>query len=199
MNLKVFSNLLGGALIAAGVYSCASCSNSSYSDKAKQKASEYLNGYDLLKAERFANQQNNYDHYNGDAIEYWDSLLIEAKSKEAYVKGQQYINDSVNGRFYRKEKFKPKLDTILSDPDVIKCSREEYARYTNAQDFIKARNNAPKNTHFGKNHLVSTTHFWNLITIVGKQQEAFNKGIIDQREKIKQQKNEGAFNALNSK
>lgn len=183
MNIKQISYSLIGCLMFVGT--CVSCNNDKYEIKSKNDAVKYLNGNDLLKAERFASQQKNDDIYNGEAIAYWDSLLIEAKSKEAYLKGMQVIKDSADGKFFRKEKFKANLDTILTG-SIIENSINEYANYTNAEDFIKARNNAPENIKYGfKNNLIGTTHYWNLITIAGKQNEAYKKGMEDARMELK--------------
>jgi len=84
----------------AGV--CTSCVDTKYENNAKAKAVKYLNGDELLKAERFARQQYNSDQYDGKEIVYWDSLLIEAKAKQAYIEGQKLIRDNVNGTHYKK-------------------------------------------------------------------------------------------------
>lgn len=125
------------------------------------------------------------DTYNAEAIKYWDSLLIEAKAKEAYYKGQKVIRDSADGNFYRKEKFEPSLDTICTE-NVIDDSKKEFAKYANAEDYIKARDNTPDTyAYIFKNTLVSTTHYWNLITMTGRQNEAYQKGMSDARKEIK--------------
>jgi hypothetical protein len=55
----------------------------------------------------------------------------------------------------------------------------------NAQDFLKARDNAPKDCdYFGGNHFVGSTHYWNLITLAGKQNEAYQKGMADARKEL---------------
>ena len=66
MNIKKVSFGLISASIMAGAFSA--CSEPKYENKAKEQAVKYLNGDELLKAERFASQQLNYDKYNGDAI-----------------------------------------------------------------------------------------------------------------------------------
>lgn len=186
MNIrKVSYSLLGGLMLAGAV---TSCSNDTYVNKAKSDAVEYLNGDELLKAERFASQQPNHDNFNGKAIEYWDSLLIEAKSREAYIKGKNLIIDSLNGKHHRKEKYKAPLDTIITEPYVIESAKNEYAKYTTAHDFINARDNAPKEKNKFNNDLVGTTHYWNLITMSGKQKEAYRKGMADERKKLMPEK-----------
>ena len=80
MNIRKVSSIgLIGTAMMTGVLS--SCVESKYEDKAKAQAVKYLTGDELLKAERFANMQTNYDSYNGDAIVYWDSLVADAKVK----------------------------------------------------------------------------------------------------------------------
>ncbi len=178
---KVSYGFVGAALMAA---SLTGCTEPKFENKAKEVAIKYLRGDELLKAERFANQQQNYDKYNGEAIAYWDSLLIEAKSKEAYLKGMQVIKDSAEGKFFRKEKFKAPLDTICSE-DFIEETSKEYAKYTSAEEFIKAREKAPDNYVSGAfNNKAASTHYWNLITTTGKQKYAYNKGMVDARNEL---------------
>ena len=183
MNIrKVSFGLIGVTMIAGSI---ASCTNSKYVDKAKEDAVKYLNGDELLKAERFAAQQTNYDKYNGEAISYWDSLLINLKIKEAYNRGQQLIKDSLNNIHYRKEKFNVPFDTIFPE-NVTENSRNEYAKYTNAQDFINARNCAPDDYKMQfNNDKVGSIHYWNFITMIRKQKEAYNRGMADARIELK--------------
>ena len=182
MNInKVSYGLVGTVLMGV---SLTGCTEPKYENKAKEMAVKYLRGDELLKAERFASQQPNYDKYSGEAITYWDSLLIEAKSKEAYLKGMQVIKDSAEGKFFRKEKFKAPLDTICSE-DFIEETIKEYAKNTSAEEFIKARENAPGNYVSGAyNNKAASTHYWNLITTTGKQKYAYNKGMVDARNEL---------------
>lgn len=180
MNIKHVSIGMIGAALMGGVLS--GCSEHKYENEAKSKAVKYLRGDELLKAEKFARQQNNYDKYSGEAIAYWDSLLIEAKTKEAYTKGLQVIQDSIYGKPYTKMKLKPQFDTIVAAENVIDSSRKEYAELTSAEDFIKAKNNAPNDCTTGfYNNLVGSTHYWNLITLTEKQNEAYQQGMADIR------------------
>lgn len=182
MNVSKVSCRLIGLAMAAGVVS--GCVEPRFEEKAKAQAIKYLKGDELLKAERFSRQQQNYDKYSGEAIEYWDSLLIEAKAKEAYQKGYQLVKDSLNGVHHRKEKFKAPLDTIFTS-DVIVDSKIEYAKYTDAENFVKLRDNAPDNYVMGAfNNLGASTHYWNLITMAGKQKDAYNKGMNDARKEL---------------
>ena len=183
MNIKRVSySLIGGLLLTAPI---TSCSDDSYEKKAKASAVEYLNGDNLLRAERYARQQQEDDTYNAEAVMYWDSLLTEAKVKEAYVKGQQLIKDSINKNYSRKNKYKMPLDTIINN-DWLGNLKKEYAKYVNAKDFIKARDNAPDDYQYKLvNQLAAKTHYWNLITAAGKQNEAYQQGIVDERAKIK--------------
>jgi hypothetical protein len=139
-----------------------------------------------LRAERFAQEQHESDQYSAQAVAYWDSLIIEAKSKEAYIKGLQVIKDSADGNFFRKDKYRQHLDTII-DYNLCTNLKAEYARYSTAKEFIKARDNAPADT---KSHIYNEspyqTHYWNLITSIGKQKEAYQKGMNDARKVLKQ-------------
>lgn len=183
MNVSKISYGLVSVALMAGALT--SCSETKYEDKAKSEAVKYLRGDELLKAERFANQQTNSDKYSGEAIAYWDSLLIEAKSKEAYIKGQKLIQDSLNGIHYRKNKYRVPLDTIIKNEDIINDTREEYAKYITAEDFIRIRNNAPKDYVSGAyNNMAVSTRYWNLITLAGKQNEAYQKGMADARQEL---------------
>lgn len=183
MNIqKVSYGMIGLSMLAGTV---ASCSDTKYENKAKAQAVKYLSGDELLKAERFARQQYNSDQYNGEAIAYWDSLLVEAKAKQAYLEGQQLIRDSVNGIHHRKAKYKAPLDTIMTN-DIIGNPRKEYAKYVSAEEFLKSRNNAPNDydVKLGYNNLVGSTHYWNLITLAGRQNDAYQKGMADARKEI---------------
>ncbi len=183
MNIKKVSYGIVGLSMLAGTI--ASCSDTKYEDKAKAQAVKYLKGDELLKAERFARQQYNPDQYNGNAIVYWDSLLIETKAKQAYIEGQQLIRDSVNGIHYRKTKYKAPLDTVMTS-DIIESPKSEYAKYVSAEKFLESRNNAPQGTGVNfANNLVGSTHYWNLITLAGKQNEAYQKGMADARKELK--------------
>ena len=183
MNIKKVSYGMIGLSMLAGTI--ASCYDTKYEDKAKAQAVKYLSGDELLKAERFARQQYNSDQYNGEAIAYWDSLLVEAKAKQAYLEGQQLIRDSVNGIHHRKAKYKAPLDTIMTN-DIIGNPRKEYAKYVSAEEFLKSRNNAPNDydVKLGYNNLVGSTHYWNLITLAGRQNDAYQKGMADARKEI---------------
>ena len=182
MNIKNVSFGLIGVAMMVGTLS--GCNETKYVNNAKNKAVKYLNGDELLKAERFASQQPNYDKFSGEAVAYWDSLLIEAKAKEAYLKGMQVIKDSADGRFFRKEKFKAQLDTICSD-DFLDDLINEYAKYTSAEEFIKVRENSPYRYVSGAyNNKAASTHYWNLITSSGKQETAYNKGMADARREL---------------
>ena len=180
MNIRQISFNIAGAAMLAGV--CTGCSDDSYMNKAKKDATQYINGYDLLKAERHERLQQADDRLSAKEVMYWDSLLIEAKSKEAYAKGQQLIKDSLNGNHYRKEKFIPKLDTIISG-NLITNQRENVAKLMSAKEFIKYRDNAPQKDGLA-NEFPYRTHYWNLITLAGKQNEAYQKGMADERAKI---------------
>lgn len=182
MNIKKVSYGLIGTMLMAG--SLSSCNETKYEDNAKAKAVKYLRGDELLRAERYARQQYNSDQYNGEAITYWDSLLTEAKAKEAYVQGQQLIKDSVNGIHHRKAKYKAPLDTIMTN-DIIETPKNEYAKLVSGEEFIKARNNAPDDYDANlANNLVGSTHYWNLITLAGRQNEAYQKGMAVERAKL---------------
>jgi len=185
MSIRQISYSLIGAFLMTGM--CLSCENTEYRDKAKAQAAEYLNGYDLLRAERNANQQYvNSDIYAAE-VAYWDSLLIEAKSKEAYIKGQQMVRDSADGKFFRINKYKANLDTLI-DINLINNVRQEYSKYVDAKTFIKQRENVPtKENHFYDYPF--PTHYWDLITIAAKQQEAYNKGAKDERIRLNAPKN----------
>ena len=205
MNIKNVSLGLVASTLISGIFS--SCYDNKYEEKAKSKAIKYLNGSQLIKAEIIASQQPNNDSHSGEAIAYWDNLLIEAKAKEAYVLGQELVRDRAKKVLYREKKFVMPLDTILPN-DIIVNSRNEYAKYTSAKDFISARDNAPSDYSnvFSANQKAASTHYWNLITLAGRQQEAYKKGIDDENERINKSKTnlditplqKAAINAVNT-
>ena len=66
--------------------------------------------------------------------------------------------------------------------DIIESPRSEYAKYVSAEEFLKARNNVPHENGVNfANNLVGSTHYWNLITLAGRQNEAYQKGMADAR------------------
>ena len=180
MNVRQISYSLFGAFMLAGALS--SCTNSSYKDSAKEKALKYINGNELLRAEIYASKQESDDRISSEEVNYWDSLLIEAKSREAYIKGQQFVKDSVNKNFYKKEKYRQKFDTIVPN-NFIDSLKKEVANYKSAADFIKLRNNAPKKDSYA-NEFPQETHYWNLIRLKASQKEAYNKGANEARKEI---------------
>ncbi len=186
MNIKQVSYCLVGSVVLAA--SSIACTNTEYRDKAKEQAAKYLNGYDLLKAERMERQQVYDDYMSGAKVAYWDSLLVEAKTKEAYFAGQQMIKDSVNRKFFRKNKYKANLDTII-ERNLMENLTEDYSKYTNAETFMRLRDKAPSNKSAVISELPYQTHYWNLITLAGKQQEAYNKGAANERAKIHSKRN----------
>ena len=181
MNIRQVSYGIIGSLLMAGA--CTACVNEEYKNKAKSQAVEYLNGYDLLRAERMSEQQHHNDQVAGAKVAYWDSLLIEAKSKEAYARGQQMIKDSAEHKFFRKDKYKFNLDTII-DRDWIYKIEEEYSKYADAKTFMKLRKKEPTTGYVAINAFPYQIHYWNLITLAGKQREAYNKGAADERAKL---------------
>jgi len=180
MNVRNVSYSFIGGLMLAGI--CASCVNDSYRNKAKEKAVQYLNGEELLKAERFERQQYEDDMISANLVTYWDSLYIEGKSKEAYAKGQQLIRDSLNGIHHRKEKFQPKLDTILQK-NMVNNQQENVAKIVSAKEFLQYRSRIPEKESYA-NELPYKTHYWNLITLAGRQNEAYQKGMADARKEL---------------
>ena len=200
MNIRRLSfGLIASALLAGTV----GCVNENYKNNAKQQAVQYLDGYQLLKAERCEQMQHTTDQYAAVEVNYWDSLLLEAKSKAAYIRGQNLIKDSLQGIHHRKEKFTPKLDTVIQSNLLTKV-QEEIAQYVSAQDLIRYRENAPVANRI-VNTLPEKTHYWNLITLSGKQNEAYQKGMADERAKISKSKDaindavtKAAINAYNS-
>ena len=184
MSIREVSLGLISTVIMTGAFS--SCYEHKYENKAKENAIQYLNkSEDFLKSERIAAKQLNPDLYNGEAIMYWDSLLIEAKSKEAYYKGMQVIKDSSEGKFFRKEKYKAPIDTVVDTSiNLVDQLRNEYARYATTKDFIKARENAPEDFNKGINDLPYSIHYWNMITLSGKQNEAYQRGMVDARQEL---------------
>ena len=180
MNIKQVSYSLIGSFLLAGAMT--SCVNNSYSEKAKAQAAKYMNGDELLRAEFYASHQKTDDRISAKEINYWDSLLTEAKSKEAYIKGQQMVKDSIDRKFFKRERYRQKLDTIISY-GIVNNLQEEYANYINAKDLIRLRENAPKKEGLA-NELPYQTHYWNLITSAAKQKEAYNKGAADARKEL---------------
>ena len=180
MNVKQISYGVIGSLILS--YGLTSCSDNRYRNKAKQDAIEYLSGADLIKAEKYAKEQYPDDIMPSNAVAYWDSLLIEAKAKEAYLKGVQMVKDSAAGKPFRKEEFTQKLDTVVP-LGFLNETIESYSKYTTAKEFIDKRNNSPAKEGL-ENEFPYETHYWNLITMTAKQQEAFNKGAADARKEL---------------
>lgn len=180
MNIRQISYSLFGAFMFAGALS--GCTDSSYKENAKEKAVKYLNGNELLRAEIYASKQKSEDGISSAEVNYWDSLLIDAKSKESYLKGLQFVKDSVNKKFYKREKYRQKFDTIVPN-NFIDSLKKEVANYKSAEEYIKLRNNAPKKDSYA-NEFPQETHYWNLIRLKAEQKEAYNKGANEARKEI---------------
>ena len=185
MNIKPITKGIIGLTMLAGTASVTSCVFTDYEEKAKEKAVKYLTGDELLKTERILGEQSGSDERQAPATVYWDSLLTEAKVQEAYFQGQQLIRDSLVGKHRRKPRFKANLDTIIHSQNLYQELIEEYASKVSAEQFIKARNNQPKNYSefsFVMDGNPNKIHYWNLITETYRIKEAFYKGMQDERE-----------------
>ena len=75
------------------------------------------------------------------------------------------------------------MEELIEKCSIIKNVTKLTAIYVSAQDLIRYRENAPVANRI-VNTLPEKTHYWNLITLSGKQNEAYQKGMADERAKI---------------
>ena len=173
MNIRQISY----TFLSAAMLACASSCTETYVNKAKKQAVKYLNGEELLEAEKYVRNQDSNGSVAGPLMMYWDSLLNKAKSDEAYKMGIQAAKDSAEGKVYSGCPYTIKFDTILPQnplDDVI----AEYAKNTSAEELIEAREKAPGN-FCAFNHFSVKTHYWNMIRTAKEQQKAFARGKAD--------------------
>lgn len=174
-----------GLTLTTGITTLTGCAEKRYTNKAKNEAVKYLNGYELLRAERAVRNQNGTDWRETPNVVYWDSLLTEAKIKRAYAEGQQLIRDSADGKFFRKPKFELDLDTMITDTNLAENIKKEFACMVSAEEFIRHRNNQP-NSHSPFSILENPNEikYWNYITERNRLKEAFENGMKAERKLV---------------
>lgn len=171
------------ALLTAGLLSCVACEKIDFSQKAKEKVIPYMNGTELVAAEKYAKLQPNYsDALWSVRVNYWDSLILEKSVNKAYTDGRQMVKDSLAGKPYTNNYENVKLDTIIHTGDVYKLD-EQFAQYANANELMDCRNAEPEVSTFynGGNGRFYTAHYWNVLYQQYKQREAFEQGAADER------------------
>lgn len=179
MNIRHISyGLIAAATMLAGGTSC----NYSYRDKAKADAMKYLSGTELIQAEHYASQQPSYEKESSERIAYWNSILANDKAQEAYALGRQMVKDSVEGKNYERPDYTPKLDTIITQENLVDNIKSEVAEYHTAEEFKEYRENEPNNFHFTQRP--NQTYYWNLISTQGLCKEAFEQGAADMRKEL---------------
>ncbi len=178
-----------GILFSAALIGFASCQNKKEVTKnSKEKAMNYLSGKELFLAQEYAKKQPSGDASLSSQVNYWDSLNIEAKSKKAYIEGSQMIRDSIDGKEFSKPEYNIKLDTIINEnPEVLVYNLEkEYATGNDITsiEYYRQKLSAPKRYNWTTDSSSpNEVHYWNLITLAGKQADAFKKGAEDERKK----------------
>ena len=75
-----------------------------------------------------------------------------------------------------------KLDTIITQENLVDNIKNEVAEYHTAEEFKEYRENEPSNFHFMQ--LPNQTHYWNLIANQGLCKEEFEKGAADMRREL---------------
>lgn len=163
------------------------CTNEA-EQKAKETATKYLTGTELLQAEN-----NSYklptvtdNQYNNQVL-YWDSIVTAAKAKEAYIRGGQMVKDSLAGKDYRKPEYKMPIDTVVLQTiyEITNGLEAECAKYYNANELLNLRNQKPKlEQSLRESSSPQVIHYWNLLTRTGEERKAFNAGAEAERAKL---------------
>lgn len=170
------------AILGVAMLACTSGCTKQYVDRAKEQAVEYLSGDEYLKAKNYSEKQNSNNSFSAKAVNYWDNILIKAKSQEAYLKGQQMVKDSAEGKQYSEQSYPLKLDTIFPESCIDK-SKADCAQYVDAKILMEYEKRAPKGAGFISS-FPGIVHYWNMIRMTGEQREAYEKGKADMRQAL---------------
>lgn len=179
MKLGKIATYIGAGLLAV------SCSvKKPASEKALAHASNYLKGTEIVMAEKKAWNIPSLDNMNySHDIFYWDSLLSVNREKEFFKKGQQYANDSING----KQANRPEFSVTQIEPEAktnsyhhtIDSIKLEVAKYYSGRDFLNLEQRAPHNSFGAKwgTNENARTHYYGLLSIKGAERKGFEDGV----------------------
>ena len=174
--------------------SAASCTDIGTGKKAKENVIPNLSATELLEAENCIEKHPSASFIENDIeVAYWDSILTANKANQAYLLGGQMVRDSIAGKPFTKPEYKLKLDTIINNNGykIIEETSTECAKYYNAEDFIKLRNNVPENRVNKEFFTIESAppnivHYWNLINRTIAERKAFSDGANAERAKLNQ-------------
>ena len=135
MNISAVRNGLAGAVVALTAISC-ECKNEE--NIARSRVVPYLNGTELYTADSVAQSDRLQSLVAGSQKQkmlYWDSIVADGKAKEAFMRGMQMVNDSADGKPYKKEKFVlPLADKPSTDcEEILESLKKEASKMNDAK------------------------------------------------------------------
>lgn len=184
MNVKNLSIGMVGALLTLGP---ASCVNNGNINKPREELKKYMTSAELAEADKVVWRLSHQDDAYSDKIVYWNSLLIESKSKKAYLEGQKMIQDSLAGKPYIKPKFEyPIKNEIHSSGEILRKKLiHEFSKnikLRNLASYIK--NEPPISSGIFSKGSPNKVHYFYQILSVARQKDAFEKGADFERAKL---------------
>lgn len=200
MKILPLNNIKAGIMASVVALSAVSCANTDLThqerlcDEAKNNAMEYLTGEEYLQA-KTNNSMCSYAYPN-KLVNYWDSINTEYKVKRAYLEGAQMIRDSIAGKDYKKPEYTMPVELNnnyynKSFMNLVDKLTYEVAANTDAKTIAQLIKNQPKiydseaTSDWPSNRKGwIKLHFWNNIISIGKQLEAFNKGVDAEKTKL---------------
>lgn len=190
--IKSMPKIAAGTMLALATIAC---KKQDLDKEAEKRAIHHLTGLEYLQAQEREEELKLREHSEANYSEnlaYWDSLRIEALANKAYRDGYKMVLDSAANKKYKKVSYGMPVDTTFNAnakeirqnviKDVAKnVSGAKLYAYTENEPKIKNKYLAFKR-QFGD---ICVMHYYNLLTAVGKQREAYQKGAADAREKVK--------------
>jgi len=194
-NVKSLMNTIKVAplaiLIAGATNACVEV-GVNYRTQSQSNAAKYLSGKEFLDAKKHVIENNLYNATSKsfgleEEVYYLDSLLTEAKAKEAYFKGMQMVKDSVDGKPYHRPEFKIPVDTTFEnispkDDGYTRAILDELAEYKTGREMEEIIKEMPGTIHGRwETECPELIHYFNTLASIGAQKEAFNKGVDAQK------------------
>lgn len=190
--IKSLPKIAAGTMLTLAAFSC---KNLELDEKAEKQAINHLSGVEYLNAQNKEDElrlRNHSEPEYSENIAYWDSLRIDGLAKKAYRQGYEMVLDSAAKKRYHRPKFKMPVDTTFNAnaADIRKHIIKDVAETTNGAKLYEYFENQPEIKNkwlsfkkcFGD---ICVMHYYNLLSAVGKQREAFEEGASDAREKVK--------------
>ena len=177
MNISAVRNGLAGAVVALTAISC-ECKNEE--NIARSRVVPYLNGTELYTADSVAQSDRLQSLVAGSQKQkmlYWDSIVAEGKAKEAFMRGMQMVNDSAEGKPYKKEKFELPLAAVPSTDgrEILDSLKKEASKMNDAKTYneLLRKEPAEKSVPLEYSYYV---HYYGKLLQTAREREAYNRG-----------------------